>query len=67
MQNCGPSFLLLNLSSSRYAIVWYGMILYFHIFQGGFEVLNTMFQTSAYLTIVTATMHYNMYHCFVIY
>ena len=39
------------------------LILYFHIFQTGFEVLNAMFQASVYVTIATAIVHYNMYHC----
>ena len=38
------------------------LILYFHIFQRGFEVLNAIFQDSVYLTIVTAIVYYNMYH-----
>ena len=58
IQYCGPFFLPLNLFSSRYML-----ILYFHIFQRGFEVLNAIFQASVYVTIVTAIMYYNMYHC----
>ena len=37
------------------------LILYFHIFQRGFEVLNATFQASVYVTIVTAIVYYNMY------
>ena len=40
------------------------LILYFHIFQRGFEVLNAIFQASLYVTIVTAIVYYIMYHCF---
>ena len=29
------------------------LILYFHIFQRGFELLNAIFQASVYVTIVT--------------
>ena len=39
------------------------LILCFHIFQRGFEVLNAIFQASVYVTIVTAIVYYNMYHC----
>ena len=39
-------------------------ILYFHIYQRGFEVLNVIFHASMYVTIVTAIVHYNMYHCY---
>ena len=39
------------------------LILYFYIFQRGFEVLNAIFQASVYVTIVTAIVYYNMYHC----
>ena len=38
------------------------LILYFYIFQRGFEVLNAIFQASVYVTIVTAIVYYNMYH-----
>ena len=38
------------------------LILYFHIFQGGFEVLDAIFQGSVYVTNVTAIVYYNMYH-----
>ena len=38
-------------------------ILYFYIFQRGFEVLNAIFQASVYVTIVTAIVYYDMYHC----
>ena len=34
----------------------------FHIFQGGFEVLNAMFQPSVYAIIVTAIVYYDMYY-----
>ena len=40
------------------------LILYFPIFQRGFEVLKAIFQTSVYVTNVTAIVYYNMYHCF---
>ena len=39
------------------------LILYFYIFQRGFEVLNAIFQGSVYVTVVTATVYYDMYHC----
>ena len=39
------------------------LILYLHIFQRGFEVLNVIFQAPVYVTIVTAIVYYNMYHC----
>ena len=39
------------------------LILYFHIFQRSFEVLNTVFQAFVYVTIATAIVNYNMYHC----
>ena len=39
------------------------LILHFHIFQRGFEVLNAIFQASVYVTIVTSIVYYNMYHC----
>ena len=39
------------------------LILYFYIFQRGFEVLNAIFQGSVYVTIVTATVYYDMNHC----
>ena len=39
------------------------LILYFHIFNKGFEVLHAKFQASVYVTIVTAIVYYNMYHC----
>ena len=38
-------------------------ILYFPIFQRGFEVLNAKFQASVYVTIITAIVYYNMNHC----
>ena len=37
------------------------LISYFHIFQRGFEVLNTIIQISVYATIATAIVYYNMY------
>ena len=39
------------------------LILYFYIFQRGFEVLNATFQAFVYATIVTAIVYYDMYHC----
>ena len=36
------------------------LILYFHIFQRSFEVLNAIFQVSVYLTIVSVIMYYNL-------
>ena len=39
------------------------LILYFYIFQRGFEVLNATFQASVYVIIVTAIVYYDMYHC----
>ena len=36
------------------------LILYFYIFQRGFEVLNALFQASVYVTIITAIVYYNM-------
>ena len=36
------------------------LVLYFYIFQRGFEVLNAMFQVSVYVTIVTAIVYYDM-------
>ena len=36
------------------------LILYFHIFQRGFEVLNAIFQTSVHVSIATAIVYYNM-------
>ena len=39
------------------------LILYFHIFHRGFEVLNATFQAFVYVTIVTAIVYCNMYHC----
>ena len=39
------------------------LILHFHIFQRAFAVLNAIFQTSVYVTIVTGIVYYNMYHC----
>ena len=39
------------------------LILYLHIFQRRFEALNAIFQASVYVTIVTAIVYYNMYHC----
>ena len=38
-------------------------ILYFYIFQRGFEVLNATFQAFLYVTIVTAIVYYDMYRC----
>ena len=38
-------------------------ILYFYIFQGVFKVLNATFQAFVYVTIVTAIVYYDMYHC----
>ena len=35
------------------------LILYFHIFQRGFEVSNAIFQACVYVTIVTAIVYYN--------
>ena len=40
------------------------LILYFYIFQRGFEVLNETFQAFVYVTIVTAIVYYDMYHCY---
>ena len=40
------------------------LILYFYIFQRGFEVLNATFQAFAYVTIVTVIVYYDMYHCY---
>ena len=39
------------------------LILYFSIFQRGFEVLNAIFEASVYVTIATAIVYYDMYHC----
>ena len=39
------------------------LILCFYIFQGGFEVLNATFQAFIYVTIVTAIVYCDMYHC----
>ena len=39
------------------------LVLYFHIFQGGFEVLDAIFQVSVHVTIVTIVIYYNMYYC----
>ena len=39
------------------------LILYFYIFQRGFEVLDATFQALVYVTIVTAIVCYDMYHC----
>ena len=39
------------------------VILYFYIFQRGFEALNATFQAFVYVTIVTAIVYYGMYHC----
>ena len=39
------------------------LILNFYIFQRSFEVLNAIFQAFVYVTIVTAIVYYNMYHC----
>ena len=36
------------------------LILYLHICQTGFEVLNAIFQASVYVTIVTTIVYYNM-------
>ena len=36
------------------------LVLYFYIFQRGFEVLNAMFQVSVYVTIVTAIVYCDM-------
>ena len=36
------------------------LILYFHIFQRGFEVLNAMFQTSVYVIIVSPIVYYTV-------
>ena len=38
-------------------------VLYFHIFESGFEVLNAIFQASVYVTVVTVVVYYDMYHC----
>ena len=38
------------------------LIIYFHIFLRGFEVLNAIFQGSVYVTIVTAIVYYDIYH-----
>ena len=38
------------------------LILYFYIFQRGFEVLNATFQASVYVAIVTNIAFYNMCH-----
>ena len=38
------------------------LILYFHIFQRGFEVINAIFQASVYVTIFTTVVYYNMYN-----
>ena len=35
------------------------LILYFHIFQRGFEVSNAIFQACVYVAIVTAIVYYN--------
>ena len=37
------------------------MILYFYIFQRGFEVLNAILQASVYVFIITVIVYYNMY------
>ena len=42
----------------------YFYIFIFYIFQRGFEVLNVTFQASAYVTIVTHIVYYDMYHCY---
>ena len=39
------------------------LILYFYIFQRGFEVLNATFQAFVYFTIVTTIVYLDMYHC----
>ena len=39
------------------------LILYFYIFQRGYEVLNATFQAFVHVTIVTAIVYYDMYHC----
>ena len=36
------------------------LILYFHIFQRGFEVLHAIFQASVYVIIVTAFVYYTV-------
>ena len=35
------------------------LILYFHIFQGGLEGWNAIFQVSVYVTIVTVSVYYH--------
>ena len=47
------------------------LILYLYIFQGGFQVLNTIFQASMYVSIVTTivpanttTLIVNVHQCF---
>ena len=44
-------------------VLWNMLILYFYIFQRGFEVLNATFQVFVYATIVTASVYFDMYHC----
>ena len=39
------------------------LILYFYIFQRGFEVLNATFQAFVYVTIVTAIVYYDICQC----
>ena len=39
------------------------LILHFYIFQRGFEVLNVIFQAFVYVTIVTAIVYCDIYHC----
>ena len=43
------------------------LISYFRIIQGGFEVLNVIFQISVYVTIVTTIVYYNMSNCWTIF
>ena len=51
---CGPSFCLY--------ICFIEYVEFIRTFQRGFEVLNVIFQVSVYVTIVTAIVHYDMYH-----
>ena len=39
------------------------LILYFYIFQRGYEVSNATFQAFVSVTIFTAIVYYDMYHC----
>ena len=57
--------LLVFLSAVKFVFfeVWNMLILSFHTFQRGFEAFNAIFQASVYVTIVTAIVYYNMYHC----